>query len=425
MKVLLISTNTEQINFLPLALGLGCIAAATRRAGHDVRMIDLMCENDSYVVITDAIRDFSPDIIGMSVRNIDDQQEADMHFFLPPIRDVVEHCRTISDAPIVLGGAGYSIFPESSLAYLGADMGIQGEGEIAFSMLLERLEKGSDLSDVPGLYLPGRGLQGERVYSKDLDSLPLPDPRMWSFSNVRDRTFLIPVQTRRGCPLKCNYCSTGTIEGYPIRKRSPNAVVEWIAQWVRAGLKEFAFVDNTFNLPASYARELCRQIREADLDISWRCIVYPKDVDDELVTLMEQAGCKEVSLGFESGCEKIFTIMNKRFSLEDVQTGSKRFGDHGIHRIGFLLLGGPGETKETVEESLAFVDALRLEEIHITVGVRIYPFTPLAKTAVEDGMLSPDDDLLIPRFYLVKELREWLADTVDTWHKDINAILNS
>ena len=138
-------------------------------------------------------------------------------------------------------------------------------------------------------------------------------------------------------------------------------------------------------------------------------------IDEELIGLMAAAGCTEVSLGFESGHELILHGMNKRFKPEDVRRTSELLGKHAIRRTGFLLLGGPGETKESALESLAFADSLNLEAMKVSVGIRIYPYTALANTALEEGLIAPDDDLLTPRFYVVQGLEEWLRETVREW----------
>ncbi len=230
MKVLFVSVGTEKINMPTLPLGLACVAAATRRAEHDVAMVDLKMEEDTRSVLKEAIAGFCPEMIGISVRNIDDQNMENTKFLLDPVKEVVVTCRSMSEATIVLGGAGYSIFPESTLSYLGADMGIQGEGEVVFPALLGRMEQGAALSELAGLYLPGHGLQCQRTFIKDLDMLPLPDADLWSLPSQRDG-LLMPVQTRRGCPLSCSYCSTGMIEGLVLRRHSPVAIVEWITLW--------------------------------------------------------------------------------------------------------------------------------------------------------------------------------------------------
>jgi radical SAM superfamily enzyme YgiQ (UPF0313 family) len=374
-------------------------------------MADLKIEKNTELVLKEAIEGVHPEMIGISIRNIDDQNMGNPIFLLDPVKEIVAGCRNLSEAPIVLGGAGYSIFPESALSFLGADMGIQGEGEVVFPALIERMEQGTDLPGLPGLYLPGHGLRCERMFAKNLNILPLPDNNLWSLPSQREELWM-PVQTRRGCPLSCSYCSTGTIEGRVLRRHSPEGIVQWIARWREAGVHQFYFVDNTFNLPPSYAKEICRKLIERDLGIRWWSILYPKHVDKELVGLMARAGCEQVSMGFESGSERILKNMNKRFTSKDVHQISERLSEHGLRQMGFLLLGSPGETKETVEESFVFADSLKLKTLKITVGVRIYPHTHLAKRAIDEGVISSHDDLLFPRFYLAKGLEDWLPETL-------------
>ena len=416
MRVLLISANTEEMNMPTLPLGLACVAASTRKAGHAVTYLDLMAKEDAQAVIKKIIQGLRPDVVGISVRNIDDQNMANPHFLLEPVKEVVAACRSLSSAPIVLGGAGYSIYPQSALEYLDADMGIQGEGEESFPLLLDRIERGKDLSSTPGLYLPGSGLQRERALAKDLDQLPFPEDHLWSSSFLKaDEEFWLPFQTRRGCPLNCSYCSTATIEGKVLRKRTPALVVKEIARQSMQGFSRFYFVDNTFNLPVAYATELCQLLVQEEVDVTWRCIFYPWEVEEDLVKSMARAGCKEVSLGFESGFEPVLQALNKRFNPQEVRRVSRILGDYGVQRMGFLLLGGPGETRKSVEQSLTFADSLNLEMVKVTTGIRIYPHTPLARIAVEEGFISPEDNLLKPRFYLARDLEEWLPETVKSW----------
>jgi len=277
MRVLLISANTEQINMDVLPLGLAYIAAALDNQGHTVKMLNLMMQTDTHKAIGGTIADFDPEIIGISVRNIDDQAMENPRFLLESVKDVVVSCRKYSDATIVLGGAGYSIFPQAALDFLAADIGIQGEGEGAFLTLLNRLHQKKDISDIPGLYFPGRKSQPASGYPKSLSdiTLPLPDVHLSTPSALIDREIWIPFQSRRGCPMDCSYCSTATIEGRIIRKHDPQKVVQTISRYAAAGLDHFFFVDNTFNLPTAYARTLCEQLIASNLKITWRCILYP------------------------------------------------------------------------------------------------------------------------------------------------------
>ncbi|MGB9486720.1 MAG: radical SAM protein [Terriglobia bacterium] len=397
-----------------LPLGLACVAAATRNAGNEVSLLNLMFEGDPKLGIRNSIEDFRPDVIGISVRNIDDQNMPHPQFLLAPVREIIASCRSLSVAPIILGGAGYSIFPESALRYLGADMGIQGEGEVVFPIVVDRIGKGGQVSDVPGICLPGQPAEG-RSFERNLDDLPLPEPSLWIPPGADNRKLWVPVQSRRGCPLDCTFCSTSAIEGRSVRRRSPDRIVKWLADLRETGCRNCNFVDNTFNLPPTYAKDLCRQVIQAELDLNLWCIIYPKWIDTELVELMRQAGCRQISFGFESGSDRMLRSLNKQFNRQEVSAVSKMFAEAGIERMGFLLLGGPGETKDSVEESLSFADSLNLEALKITVGLRIYRQTPLARTALSEGVIRADEDLLLPRFYLTPELRDWLPERVATY----------
>jgi radical SAM superfamily enzyme YgiQ (UPF0313 family) len=239
MKILLISANTEQINMPIVPLGMSYVGAAVQNAGHDVKLLNLMMVQDICRRISDSISGFSPDVIGISVRNIDDQVMKDPNFLLNGARRVVIECRSLSDAPIVLGGAGYSIFPQSALEYLNADMGIQGEGEKAFVMLLEQLERNGDISEIPGLCLPGKGLLKKCRYLKMLDYHPQPhlNAHLLLPSTLKKEDIWFPVQTRRGCAMNCSYCSTASIEGRLLRKHSVAYAVDFIRQYENAGIK--------------------------------------------------------------------------------------------------------------------------------------------------------------------------------------------
>lgn len=411
MRVLLISANSEKMNVPPLPLGPALVGAACRKAGHDVRLLDLMFEEAAETAVREAVGRLRPEVIGISVRNIDNQDMEAPQFLLPAVRKVVAACRACCDAPIVLGGAGYSIFPESALRYLAADIGIRGDGELAFLDVLDHLAHRAPVYGLPGVYLPDTPGSGGNFASR-LDDLPLPDAELWIPSLPDNSGLWVPVQTRRGCPMDCSFCSTSAIEGRSIRRHSPGMVADWLERLAARGYRNFHFVDNTFNLPPSYAKDLCRKILERGLDLKLWCIVYPKWVDRELAELMARAGVREISLGFESGSEPVLKSLNKRFSIEEVKAVSSLFAAAGIKRQGFLLLGAPGETRDSVEESLRFAESLHLDALKITVGLRIYPETPLAAAARTKGVISPDDDLLSPRFYLEPALRDWLPERV-------------
>jgi radical SAM superfamily enzyme YgiQ (UPF0313 family) len=414
VRVLLIAANTERINLPTLPLGLALVSAATRASGHEVHYLDLMSEEDPSRALGEALEEGRPDVIGISVRNIDNQDMDHPSFLLAAVRPVVAACRAATTAPIVLGGTGFTLFPEATLRYLGADFGVAGEGEEAFPALLGVLSTGGDTTAVPGVHRPGQRPHRPRARLASLEEPPLPESELWQGADLEDPALWVPVQTRRGCPYRCSYCSTPVIEGRLLRARSTRSIIDQLTAMAASGVRRVQFVDNVFNVPKPYALELCRNMSAAGLPLQFQAILYPHDVDEELASALSDAGCAAVSLGFESGSDAILREFGKRFRREDVRRAAQVLSDHGIRRNGFLLLGGPQENRDSIRESLDFIRSLELDMLKITVGIRIYPETPLARIAVERGIIQPTDDLLLPRFYLTPGLesviQEELAD---------------
>jgi len=415
MRVLLVSANTERINMPTPPLGAAMVAAATRSRGHQVELLDLLGAEDPEEAIAEAVTRTAPEVIGISIRNIDDQRMEKPDFLLDRAAGVVGACREESTAPLVLGGAGYSIFPAAALAYLGADYGVVGEGELVFPALLETLAANGDPAAIPGVVTPGGAGAANRPPPARLGELPSPYPDLSTCLDLGDPELWVPLQTRRGCPLDCTYCSTPQIEGRTLRLRPVQRVLGDLGAIAECGASRLHFVDNTFNLPESYAIELCREIVARDLEFTWRCIVYPHQVSQELVEAMAEAGCREVSIGSESCCDPILGSLNKRFSSDEVAGVVARFTAAGIEPMGFLMLGVPGETRETVAHSLEVADGLGLSVLKITIGVRIYPHTPLAAQAVAEGVVAADDTLLEPRFYLAPAVAGWVEEAVHSY----------
>ena len=166
--------------------------------------------------------------------------------------------------------------------------------------------------------------------------------RRWARSRTpRAPTCGSPSQSRRGCPNDCSYCSTSRIQGRRLRARDPREVAEHVAMLGRAGYRRVYFVDNSFNIPEQHALDLCDALSRLAAGVEWRCILYPHRVPEELVRRMAQAGCVEVSLGFESGSPRVLREMNKRFTPADVREISDLLAAHGIRRMGLPAPGRP------------------------------------------------------------------------------------
>jgi radical SAM superfamily enzyme YgiQ (UPF0313 family) len=418
LKVLLISENQCRENLIPYPLGTAYVAASVKDAGHKVAGLDLMFSEDPAGETARAVREFDPDCVGLSVRNIDNQDRYSTEFYMPPVASVVAAIRSETDAPIVLGGAGFTIFPLECLEYLGLELGVMGEGEVTFLRLLDCLAQGGDLSSLPGTALlrNGEGLVKAPGPAPDLETLPGPDRETFDVSRYNwvpgsGPPFCANIQSRRGCHMRCIYCSSPLLEGRTVRLRPPSRVADEMQSLeVEHGIMNVIFTDSLFNYPARYAERLCREIAGRGLGLRWTASFNPAYYNPDLFELMREAGCHTLSVGNESGSEDMLARLRKDFSREDILKTVRSARAAGLSFYCFLLLGGPGETRATVEESIGFLEELEPESVRVTVGIRIYPGCELHGIAIREGFVTPDQNLLYPAFYSAPEVEPWLYE---------------
>jgi len=417
LKVLLISENQCRDNLIPYPIGVASIAAAVKAAGHQVAGLDLMFSDDPAGDTARAVRDFDPGCIGLSVRNIDNQDKYAGEFYLPPVREVVSAIQSETHAPIVLGGAGFTIFPLECLEYLGLELGIVGEGEDSFVRLLRLIETGGDFNGLPGMAIlrggegkvnaPGPAPNLGRLLPPDRDVF---DVGLYNWSPGSGPAFTANLQSRRGCHMRCVYCSNPLLEGRKVRLRDPSAVADEMQLLDDRGIRMAIFTDSLFNYPTDYAERLCREIADRHLSLRWTASVNPAFNHPGLFDLMRQAGCSTLSVGNESGSVDMLAALRKGFSKDDIVETIRAARGSGLGFYCFLLLGGPGETRESVDESVALLEELEPESVRVTVGIRIYPGCELQDIAVREGFISADQNLLYPAFYLAPGVEPWLHE---------------
>lgn len=416
MRVLLISENRCRENLVPFPLGIACIASAVRQAGHEVSCLDLMFSDDPVRDTLDRIRDFGPNCIGLSIRNIDNQDMWASEFFLPPVKRLVEAVRSETDAPVVLGGAGFTIFPLECLEYLDLEMGVVGEGERVFLSLLECLENDTMPYRLPGLAVrrDGRGWINPGAPHAEPRLFPPPDRELFDVTRYNwtpeaQTPFAANLQARRGCHLHCIYCTNPDIEGRRIRLRPPGEVADELSSLERDyGIRFAIFTDSLFNYPPEYTEELCREIVSRKLSIRWWCTINPLFGNRRLLEVIREAGCIGVSIGNESGSDAVLASLKKGFGREEVVRTVRDAGKLGLRTNCFLLLGGPGENERTVKESVELMEELSPTQVTVTVGIRIYPGCELHEIALRERVVKPGQNLLYPAFYLEREVASWL-----------------
>ena len=400
----------------PFPLGLACVAANLDGSRHEVRVWDAMFADDPEASLWGCVRDFGPDAIGLSVRNVDDQEIRAPRFFLPETRQLVAACREVSAAPVVAGGPGFSIFATRALTYLGADYGIVGEGERAFPLLLDHLAARRRPADVPGLVWrkDGRVRATRPDWIEPLDRLAPPDrvrtdaQRYYATPGTGGIPNTATVQAKRGCPFSCVYCSTPAIEGRQVRVRSPRAVVDEVEQLVARGFRRIHFTDSLFTNPEWHAEAICSELLRRGLGIQWSCTINPRCAPPDLLRLMQRAGCELVMVGNESGCTRVLDGLKKGFAKADVERCFVACESLGLRYHAFLLIGGPGEDRESVEESIELLERFTPAHVSVTVGVRLYPGCELSEMAKRSGMISRRANLLMPAFYMPPAIGDWV-----------------
>lgn len=386
MNVLLVNPNRMKPAIAPI--GLDYLADSLRAAGHEPRLLDLCFSEDPEDDVQAAFRHFTPDVMGVTVRNTDDCYFSSQAFFLPEIQAILGRLRRCSDAPIVLGGVGFSIAPEAVLEFCEADFGIAGEGEQAFVAFLACLENGSSLSRVPNLLRRDHGsIHRHPSVSVDLGDLPprrrvLPDNARY-FRQGGQAGF----ETKRGCPMGCVYCADPVSKGHTSRLLPPAAVVVELGALLAQGIDHFHTCDCEFNLPAGHAREVCRALIDAGLGdrIRWYAYCAPTPFDDELATLCKRAGCAGINFGADSGCDAMLRRLGRHFTAEDLARTAALCRRHGLPFMYDLLLGGPGETRETVRQTLDWMRRVEADCVGLSLGLRVYGGTPVARQIRAEG----------------------------------------
>lgn len=411
MRVMLVYTNRTRVLEPAPPIGASYIASATRNAGHDVRFVDLMMSRDPTAELATAVREFEPDVVGFSIRNIDNIIAQHTTWPLGDMHELIDCVRRNSAARIVLGGPAVSILKQAILERMDADFAVVGEGEESFPRLLAALMDADDFSGIPGLCYRENGQihANEPVPRPHFGGSGMEDWIQWDGYERAGGTWAI--HTKRGCPLACIYCTYPVMEGRAHRTRSAVEVVNEIERvMIDIGPRTFEFTDSTFNVPESHARAICEEVIRRKLRVRLSAVgINPSAVSAELFTLMKRAGFCSLVISPDSASETMLRNLRKGFAVEQVRRSAELARASGIHCTWFFLLGGPGETRATVEETLSFIEANLNWKYFLTVlltGLRIFPGTELSRRAVAEGVITPDNDLCEPRFYFSPEVSE-------------------
>jgi len=401
-KVLLVNCNTEKAPYPIPPLGL-CLLSASLEGTREVSIYDCMFDEGAGLV--DRVLQFNPDYIGFSIRNIDSTMPDSVYYVDDQVSRIILPVTKVTSAKIILGGSGFSIFPQELMELTQADYGIIGEGETAFRQLLDALDRGEDVLSSGNLWVRSavKGRKGRRF----IHPVIFPD----RFSEIDCKIDFTPykergaysIQTKRGCSHGCIYCTYPLLEGTAFRTRKPGDIVDEIEQ-AHGRLEDvmFEFVDSTFNDPAGHAEAICREIIRRKLRVRMRTMgINPRNSGEELFELMMEAGFVQIDATPDTASPTLLANLGKGFELQEVRQMATDIRKFDLPTMWFFLFGGPGENDKTFKETLDFIDQYINPEdlVYMAAGLRVYPGTALEKTALHEQMISPGQSLLYPPFF--------------------------
>ncbi len=405
-KILLINSNRFKHPWPVIPFGLCYIATIMEVNGsHNVCFLDLCfslnCEKD----IQKTIQNFTPDVIGISIRNIDDTGGYKVHFLLEDVKnDVVDYCKKEFSGPIIIGGPSVGISGREMLDYFDLEYAVRGDGEAVMPEFVKRIENRQPLEGLKGLIIrKDKAIiqDNEPFRVNDLGSLPFPKLlRYLDLDRYRQFGSPIQIQTKRGCALRCTYCTYNKIEGKQYRLINPRRVADEIEILVKeTGINHIEFTDSIFNIPLAHTKEVLREVIRKNLDLKLHTMgLSPAAVDEELLELMKSAGFNEVDIGAESASDEVLESLAKDFKRSDVLNIANLLKKKKIPVTWFIMLGAPAETRETVFDTLNTFGRLvsKWDLVFVSAGIRVYNGSQLAEEVKKRDIHCTCDNFLHP-----------------------------
>lgn len=408
MKIAFVSGNRERLPDAVVPLGLLYIMSSVRD-DHDKQLIDLCFVDDPVAHLQAELWQFAPELVAISMRNIQNADYSGISDNLDYYASLVSAVRDVTKAPVCIGGAGFSTMPRELMGRLNPDYGIAGEGEIAFPALVDALDAGESVDEQLALIGGLHWYRGAELVCNsrspnflDMRELPAPsraavDPRYYVEYGIES------IQTTRGCPLRCDYCTYPIIEGRVGRKREPGAIVDEMFQCLdeHPQIRHFFIVDSVFNLPRTHAKDVCREMIRRNLSARWTCYANPLGFDKEFAQLAVAAGCSGMEIGSDSGVDRVLEKLNKGFTTEHIRQLHTICTETGLRDCHTFILGTEGESLDDVRQTIDF-------------AIELDPFAAIMMIWVDDYE-TMDRELQIQR----TRLREQIVELLQGYERDM------
>ncbi len=417
MRVLLVQAFTAVDMELLYPIGPAYLAA--HLPDHEVRIFDVNRHRDQpCAALEQVVRDFGPDVVGFSLRNMKVGMPHLHTDDFEPQRLAIERVRQVAPSvPVIAGGTAFSLYAEAMMQRLpGLHCGVWGEAEHRLPQLLEKLDTPWE---VPGIYYRR---DGEIRYSGappvvDFAALDFPRRDLVPLGPYADSSFVsIGIQAKRGCELKCLHCSDTFLAGETVRAREPKHVVDEMEFLVKEhGIQELFFCDQAFNIPPRHVIDICRLIVQRGLEVRWSAWFNENraTLSDDLLSWVKRAGCRLLSFSPDHVDDRVLQLLDKNFCEDDLHYTYRAAKKHGLDVEYSFFLNSPGETPATLLRLFTFLararwhlgPGLRTFSLLLMQPIRIYPHTRLQQLAIREGLIAPDDDLIQGRYWNPGQMR--------------------
>jgi radical SAM superfamily enzyme YgiQ (UPF0313 family) len=395
MKILLVNPHSQRLSadaLLP-PLGLAFVAGAAQAARHQVDILDLNLGNGTDVGLRESFYRLHPQVVGITALTTNIKQAWS-------IAEKVK--RFAPQTTVVLGGVHPTLHPRETLSNESVDYVVHGEGEETFVALLRHLEDPWRLAHIAGLAFRQGGeilSTGKRPPIRVLDQLPLPAYELLDmdrYATPQSASRKIAVMfTSRGCPFKCIFCDAHTVHGRGYRCHSPERVIEEIVHLRHLfGTREIFFKDSEFTLNKDRVARICGLILEKTIPIRWNCNARVGSLDLSLLKKMKAAGCRLIQYGVESGDQSILDTLQKGITTQQIEATFQATRQAGILTVANCMVGNPGETRASVDKTLALVKKIRADYINVNF-IHPFPGTALYSLARNKNWLPDDYDPLV------------------------------
>ncbi|UCD77146.1 MAG: radical SAM protein [Desulfobacterales bacterium] len=424
MRVLLINP------FYPISetpsppLGLAYLAAALSEAGIEVKILDLVVFPHSQAMLQNVLEQFKPQIAGLTAVTMT------FDFAIGVIRDIKHLCPKILT---VMGGPHVSFCaPETLQRFPELDIVVLGEGEQTVVELIRAVENGRQLEGVKGIaYRSSFDIRctPERAPIEDLDTLPVPARHLLPLGRYRALGMPVSLTTSRGCPYKCIFCVGRKMVGARVRYRSPHKVVDELEYLHTLRFHQINIADDLFTANKNHCLAVCDEIVKRRLKITWTSFARVDTVSEEVLTRMKAAGCSAVSFGIESGNPQILKTIKKGITREQVVAAVIMCRRAGITPFASFILGLPGETPQTIQETLDFGE--QLKDLGLSFGFHLlapFPGTEIRANSHQYGIKILTDDW--SQYHANRAIvetawvdRQMLDNIVISWESEYNQLL--